>query len=331
MSDLLPEPLGNHCPSCHKHYATAQGVSAHLSHRPECRRAFKAANAANRPEAATRGLINNQSAGLEEDRGSVPVPAEASQHYPEYLDDFAPDLPLPDPLCRNFHSPPIDAEPGDNDSGSWDKRRHVEVEEVPDEAVADFSAAQFTRCLYDFLFKLAIGNPVCLDLLMTPLQETSRVAAYKQCKLCLPIVHQVSPQMLVNSIHASPARASPGPLKPPVPAKMSTVLARDPAEAVSSPALVFDHTQPLRGLCVARVRMIFDLPKVYDAKSFGVTEPLAYVEWFTSFHVVDSTTGMQIDRRPVQGDVLDSHTAKFYVNAYLRHHDFVLFRHLATM
>ena len=132
MSDLLLQPLGNHCPSCHEHYATAQGVSAHLSHRPECRRAFKSANAANRAEAATQGLISKQSVDLEDDRRRGSVPEEASQHHPENPDHFAPDAPLPDPPRRNYDPPPIATEAGDSQP-SQGKRRRVEVEEVPDE------------------------------------------------------------------------------------------------------------------------------------------------------------------------------------------------------
>ncbi|KAH9893258.1 hypothetical protein C8Q73DRAFT_666029 [Cubamyces lactineus] len=180
------------------------------------------------------------------------------------------------------------------------------------QVVTDFGASQFTRCLHDFLVKLATGDPARLNVIGAPLQHTSRVAAYKQCKVRLPVARQVTSHTLIDSIHASPARASSGLLKPPIPAKMSTVLARDPAIAVSSPAFAFDPSQPLRGLRVARVRIIFELPRVYNAKSLGVTEPLAYVEWFTPFHVYDEITGMRIDRRPVQGDVLDSHTTKFY-------------------
>ncbi|CDO72633.1 hypothetical protein BN946_scf184985.g52 [Trametes cinnabarina] len=160
------------------------------------------------------------------------------------------------------------------------------------QVVDDFRASNFTRCLNDFLTKLAIGNPTRLNLAAIPLHDMSRIAAYKNCKLCLPVIRQVSPYPLVDTIHASPTRMPRQPLMNPIPANMSTVLARDPAMAppLGGRTLAFDHTEPLRGLRVARVRMIFELPKVYDANVFGITEPLAYVEWFTPFHVLDNLT-----------------------------------------
>ena len=94
--------------------------------------------------------------------------------------------------------------------------------------------------------------------------------------------------------------------------------------------------------------------------SHGVTDPLAYVEWFTPFPAVDQHTGMyivshstrqhrrhasiisvtdivrtvhlipfagkSIDRTWTSDTVLDQCT-RFLVNAYLRHHDFVLLRY----
>ena len=116
------------------------------------------------------------------------------------------------------------------------------------------------------------------------------------------------------------------------------------------------------GLRVARVRAIFTLPATYDAAIFNIHDPLAYVEWFTPFQVVDPATGMYVvshstrqHRRfasiisitdivrtchliPVWGKRIDpswtsdtvlDRCTKFFVNPYLRHHDFVLFRYLS--
>ncbi len=103
---------------------------------------------------------------------------------------------------------------------------------------------------------------------------------------------------------------------------------------------------------------------MYDAGALGVTGPLAFVEWFTPFHVIDDATGMyvvspstrqhqrntsvipisdiirtchllpnwgkRISRRVVVGDMLDNVTMKFFVNPYLRHHDFVMLRYLGN-
>lgn len=122
--------------------------------------------------------------------------------------------------------------------------------------------------------------------------------------------------------------------------------------------LVADIGFVLLGLRVARVRAIFRLPSVYDANVLGVHDPLAYVEWFTPFHVVDPVTGMNVvspstrshhrfstvitdtdlvrschlipnwgrvmNRRTVPSTALEN-CNKFFVYPYLRHHDFVLF------
>lgn len=103
------------------------------------------------------------------------------------------------------------------------------------------------------------------------------------------------------------------------------------------------------------------MPLEYDPIARGIIEPLALVDWFTSFQALDQTTGMyivshstrqhrrytsvicvtdilrtvhlipyagkHIDRTWTSTNVLDRCT-RFLVNPYLRHHDFVLFRYL---
>ncbi|KAH9847789.1 hypothetical protein C2E23DRAFT_764843 [Lenzites betulinus] len=183
------------------------------------------------------------------------------------------------------------------------------------------------------------------------------MAVYKQMKVRLPLVSQVSPLRPVDIIHACPARNLP--LGVVVPSKLSTVLAQDPGQPAG---FAFDKANPLKGLRVARVRVIFQLPFSYNMARLNITEPLAYLEWFTPFRTVDSATGMYIvsastrqHRRfcsviPISlisrschliprwgkhaehhvlaagDDVLDDPALKFFVNPYLRHHDFVLFR-----
>lgn len=112
------------------------------------------------------------------------------------------------------------------------------------------------------------------------------------------------------------------------------------------------------GLRVARVRAIFMLPESYGRR---FKDPLAYIEWFTPFRQPAPDIGLfkvshsshnhrrrvsvipvtQIVRSchllPVWGKRMDASWTsenvldkckQFYVNAYLRHHDFVLFRYL---
>ncbi|KAI9068219.1 hypothetical protein FKP32DRAFT_1562189 [Trametes sanguinea] len=229
---------------------------------------------------------------------------------------------------------------------------------------ADFGAVDFKVALSEHLKKLAGNNSRLLTLVSTPLHELARVAAYKQAKVQLPVLRQVSANARVDIIHSSPSRLGPPPLRTRIPPNMSTVLGRDPAILVHEAGHVFNPARPLARLRVARVRVIFDLPRMYDARAIGITGPLAYVEWFMPFHAVDEVTGMyvvspstrqrrryasviplsdiertchlipcwgkQIQRRVVVGDVLDNTGMKFFVNPYLRHEDFVLLRPLTN-
>lgn len=110
-------------------------------------------------------------------------------------------------------------------------------------------------------------------------------------------------------------------------------------------------------LCVAQVRVIFDLPSAYGT----FEEPLAYVEWFKPLRVPDPEHGMYKTSRssrqhrrnasiipvsqiacschliPIFGQEIDAQwttnnvleeSGEFYVNHYLRHLDFVLMRYL---
>ncbi len=112
------------------------------------------------------------------------------------------------------------------------------------------------------------------------------------------------------------------------------------------------------GLTVAEVRLIFKFTAEHS-NVYG--QPLAYVQWFTSFQARDHIVGMYTVSRstrnhhrrasiipisditrschliPVWGQSMDRtltrHTAlarcsKFLVNPYLRHSDFVIFRFL---
>ncbi|KAH9846641.1 hypothetical protein C2E23DRAFT_743604, partial [Lenzites betulinus] len=221
--------------------------------------------------------------------------------------------------------------------------------------IDEFGAVDFKHALADYVKKLATSRRVAI--ITTPIHDYMRVPAYKQFKVQLPTVSQVTKSTLVDIIHASPPHPATRLLKLPVPANMSTVFAREPG----SPPLAPGVTR----LRVARVRVIFNLPTIYDARALGITTPLAFVEWFTPFHVVDDATGMyvvspstrqrqrytsvipisdivrschlipiwgkQIQRRVTVGDVLDNVALKFFVNPYLRHHDFVMLRWLGNI
>ncbi|KAH9942531.1 uncharacterized protein BXZ73DRAFT_40914 [Epithele typhae] len=230
------------------------------------------------------------------------------------------------------------------------------------ELIDSHGTLQLLPAWYVFLRKVALGHPQRLkhinDILF---HNGSWISGYHQFKLDLPIVRQVSAGVLVDTVHASPEHAAAHSGMSATPANMSTVLVLDPdlAPGISSPP--FDPSNPLRGLQVARVRAIFNTPSIYNAALLGLQEPLAYVEWFTPLQVYDNPTGMYVVSHstrqhlrnvsiipisriirtchliPVFGktmnpswtseNVLDMCT-RFYVNPYLRHHDFVLFRYL---
>lgn len=108
-----------------------------------------------------------------------------------------------------------------------------------------FGAANFKAALADHLKKLADGNPRRLALVSTPLHDLSRITAYKQAKVQLPVIRQVSKHAPIDIIHASPSHAGPHHLQSTVPTQMSTVFARDPAATRTDH--VFDVTRPLAG------------------------------------------------------------------------------------
>ncbi|KAI0750184.1 hypothetical protein C8Q80DRAFT_1102266, partial [Daedaleopsis nitida] len=219
----------------------------------------------------------------------------------------------------------------------------------------------------DFIYRLSsfvatLPRVTHQPLRLPVIHERTRVGAYKQMKILLPLVPQVSQEPTVDIVHASPPR--PGRFGRTIPSYMSTVLVRESGSLLGSSRHANQARHPLHGLRVARVRAIFNMPAEYNPIALGVSHPLAYVEWFTRFHSVDEPTGMYvishstrqqrrqtaiipvteiirtvhlipyagrgIERTWTSSTVLDRCT-KFYVNPYLRHHDFVLFRYQTNM
>ncbi|KAI9061956.1 hypothetical protein FKP32DRAFT_1574810 [Trametes sanguinea] len=114
----------------------------------------------------------------------------------------------------------------------------------------DFGAVDFKVALSDHLKKLAGNNSRLLTLVSTPLHELTRVAAYKQAKVQLPVLRQVSAHPRVDIIHSSPSRLGPPPLRTRIPPNMSTVLARDPAIPAREAGHVFNAARPLASKCL---------------------------------------------------------------------------------
>ncbi|KAJ7782948.1 hypothetical protein B0H16DRAFT_1658373 [Mycena metata] len=171
---------------------------------------------------------------------------------------------------------------------------------------------------------------------------------YKRVVVKIPPVVQVSTSVINDPIRATRATASRG-LKRAVPAHFDTILARKDAPVGPQLRLSLD------GLFAGRVRVIFALPVEYGW--FNV--PLAYVEWYKPLTQLDTDLRMYkiapafqnhrrrasiipvtqisrschliirfpgvVDRTLSTDNVLDRCTS-FYLNCYLRHIDFVLFR-----
>ncbi len=115
--------------------------------------------------------------------------------------------------------------------------------------VHDFGATAFKDALADYLRRLTGTNSRRAALVATPLHDLTRIAAYKQFKVQLPLVRQVTKNTLVDIVHASPSRVGPRPLRLPVPANMSTVFAREPSSTlVVEPARPFNVARPLAGM-----------------------------------------------------------------------------------
>lgn len=114
--------------------------------------------------------------------------------------------------------------------------------------VHEFGATTFKASLAHYLKRLTATNSRHAALVTTPVHDLTRIAAYKQFKVQLPVVRQVTKNTLVDIVHASPSRIGPRPLHLPVPANMSTVFARDPGSAlVVEPARPFNVARPLAG------------------------------------------------------------------------------------
>ncbi|KAJ7121947.1 hypothetical protein C8R43DRAFT_1148665, partial [Mycena crocata] len=183
--------------------------------------------------------------------------------------------------------------------------------------------------------------------------DNTAFAVYKRFSVPLPRITAVGPTIVQDAIRAvkgHPSKVTPRGIVPENAGQFDTVLVRT-------------HPQidgPTDGLCVVRVRVIFRLPEAMVSYS----EPLLYVDWFKPLQRPDPHLGMHrvsLSSRnhhqkssiipigdvvrschliPVFGRVADrtwtSETVldkakRFYLNPYLRHHDFYLFRYQVAL
>ncbi|KAI0369263.1 hypothetical protein BV20DRAFT_997121 [Pilatotrama ljubarskyi] len=227
--------------------------------------------------------------------------------------------------------------------------------------IQQHSAIDFAWCLNEYLIRLATpraADPAAASLVRNrhlPIHDLTRLPVFHRFDILLPRVRQVTSSPILDTIHASPARPA-RETKPAVPAKFSTVLVD---EAPGGRRTKFSAGEPLKNLRVAQVRAVFQLPTSHQNGAGASSEPLAYVEWFNRLQVYDQTVGMYSVARstrqsrrnasiipittiartchlvPVFGHAVDPRwtpetalesAPRFFVNPYVRHHDFVLFR-----
>ncbi|KAJ4484469.1 hypothetical protein C8R41DRAFT_769753 [Lentinula lateritia] len=233
-----------------------------------------------------------------------------------------------------------------------DREYHVAktppVQVTIDSVEKDFHADWFLWYLNDYLYRNSLIN----DPNNSNLTLNTLIPIYKQARIHLPPFPEAISEKSVDVIQATqalPAEITARGLKAAQPAKTSTVLIRtdksDPTKG------------PLHGLQAARVLLIFQLPSLIHTQS----EPLAFLHLFKPFNkhpVPDSNMfqtsyahrqhakhgtilplsqivqtchltphfGQKMNRAWDSANILDS-AEKFYLNPYLRHRDFYLFRH----
>ncbi|CAL1711793.1 unnamed protein product [Somion occarium] len=244
----------------------------------------------------------------------------------QWLDQDAVGLcqPLPDTLTNSD----TDSEPGDID---LDGLNAAPVEKVEKELplVSPISGVTYRiakNCPNPCTTLLELqGNKLpCSPFLPTHL---TRYEVYKQVKIEKLPNEFVGDITRFDRIRAVPMTAAKGRTRP-VPAQFATALVIHDRELFKGRI-----SGSLEGLRAARVRVIFKLPPQFG----DLPHPLAYVEWYTAFNRVDTTTvgvdqiygachlvpkfGSQIDRKWTVENVLNAAT-QFFVNPYLSIHTF---------
>ncbi|KAJ3557367.1 hypothetical protein NM688_g1510 [Phlebia brevispora] len=131
--------------------------------------------------------------------------------------------------------------------------------------VAEYQAPNFALLLQEFLDRRAAERR---DTRMLAVQDLTPIAVFKQFKILLPRMGQVSHKGSVDTI----------------------LLARESLDETERLRGIQVGVQnPLQGLTVGQVRVIFRVPAEY---AHLAEHPLAYVEWFTPFQTHDKLVGM---------------------------------------
>ncbi|KAJ6564347.1 hypothetical protein B0H19DRAFT_941521 [Mycena capillaripes] len=273
---------------------------------------------------------------------SADIDADADAEEEEYASDS-------DDVDDSDDSDDSDDETAPEDGSTFTVAKKPAFPNLSAASIAfDFHAPAFLNNLARFLQSKNIVRPLIPA-------DNSTFPVYKKFSLYLPRIAEVGSSNIRDTIRAikgQPLRITPKSVTPAKAGQFDTVLARtNPRRA---------NEGPTDGLCVARVRVIFRIP--LDFGEFS--EPVAYVDWFKPLQPPVTGLGMhqvslssqnlrqrssiipinEIVRSchliPVFGraanpewtseTVLD-HCKSFYLNPYLRHHDFYLFRYLVAV
>ncbi|PSR99172.1 hypothetical protein PHLCEN_2v4186, partial [Hermanssonia centrifuga] len=122
-----------------------------------------------------------------------------------------------------------------------------------------------------------------------PVNGNTSIPVFKQFKILLPLMSQVSQKASLDTVRAIVAKPARG-RHLFIPAQFSTVLARESLLSQTDLEGIGDLVtggNPLAGFTVGQVRVIFQLPSKYGGLASLAAHPLAYVEWFTPFQVCD--------------------------------------------
>ncbi|KAJ3859983.1 hypothetical protein EV359DRAFT_75404 [Lentinula novae-zelandiae] len=219
----------------------------------------------------------------------------------------------------------------------------------------DYEADWFTWYLDKFLTNHGLASKIPINI-QHGLNTLPPFPLYKQLRLQLPPIPEAASESLTDVVHTTKhidAFWTEKGLVKEIPAKTSIVLVRvmgnDPSKG------------PLHGIQVAHVRLLFRLPS--EIASFH--HPLAYVQWFKPFQkdpvkdlnlfklsysfqqhyphcsIIPVTQiiqtchlypayGRSVDATWTSDNILDK-CSSFYLNVYLRHRDFLQFRHRISM
>ncbi|KAJ7652675.1 hypothetical protein DFH06DRAFT_1282610 [Mycena polygramma] len=208
---------------------------------------------------------------------------------------------------------------------------------------SEFHATDFLIKLEDFIDSAALHPPI-------PPSEHSTFPVYNQFVCLLPKILEISSHDITDTIRAvrgEPLKMTPKGVRPAKQGQFHTVLVRKNAPGRDQ--------RPTDGISVGRIRVIFRLPDDYGP----YPDPLAYIDWYKPLkppvpnirmhevslssrnhrqnssiipisHILRSCHlipdfGKAANPTWTSDCVLDQ-CKSFYLNPYLRHHDFYLFQ-----